>query len=301
MPTTLPPLNALRTFECAARHLSFTLAAEELNITQSAVSHQIKALEAWLGFLLFERHGQRLSLTPGARIYAVALGTSFSKILQATHDVMTAGSHQVLNLRGYGTFFVRWLIPRISDFQEKNRDIKIRLTTHVEAVNFARDNVDVGIVYGTGPWEGCRSDQIFTDALVPVVSPKLAEKLSRDGSLADILSLPMLHSRRRAQWEDWLMAVGAIRKPAENDMYFEDVTILYQCVLEGLGVALVQYRYVERDLAEGRLIIAHPFTLERQGGYHLVCPTETAGDDKIVRFRAWLLAQKPGAALNLPI
>jgi LysR family glycine cleavage system transcriptional activator len=291
MPAHLPPLNALRVFECAARHLSFTQAAEELSITQSAVSHQVKGLEEWLGFSLFERHGQRLSLTPGGKIYAATLGTVFARLVQATQDLMTTGSHQILNLRGYGTFFVRWLIPRISDFQEKNRDIKIRLTTHVEAVDFSRDNVDLGIVYGVGPWEGCRSDLLFTDALIPVVSARLAADLGSPCSLDEMLALPMLHSRRRIQWEDWLRAAGATRKPAENDMYFEDVTILYQCVLEGLGVALVQVKYVERDLAEGRLVAPYPFTLERKGGYHLVCPVETASDDKVVRFREWLLAQ----------
>jgi LysR family glycine cleavage system transcriptional activator len=301
MPANMPPLNALRVFECAARHLSFTQAAEELSITQSAVSHQVRSLEEWLGFPLFERHGQRLSLTPGGKIYAAAMAVVFTRIVQATQDVMTTGSHQILNLRGYGTFFVRWLIPRISDFQEKNRDIKIRLTTHVEAVDFTRDNVDLGIVYGVGPWEGCRTDLLFADALIPVVSARLAAELGNPCSLDELLSLPMLHSRRRVQWEDWLQAVGETRKPAENDMYFEDVTILYQSVLEGLGVALVQVKYVERDLAAGRLVAPYPFSLKRKGGYHLVCPVETANDDKIVRFREWLLAQSAALAPVVPL
>jgi LysR family glycine cleavage system transcriptional activator len=115
-----------------------------------------------------------------------------------------------------------------------------------------------------------------------------------------MLSLPMLHSRMRDQWEDWLRAAGATRKPSENDIYFEDVTILYQCVLEGLGVALVQIKYVERDLAEGRLVAPYPFTLERRRGYHLVCPVETVNDDKIVRFREWLLAQNLQSAPAVP-
>ena len=121
----LPPLNSLRAFECAARHLSFTKAADELHITQSAVSHQIKTLEAWLGFPLFERNGQRISLSHGGAAYAAELGPVFTRISHATQDLLTSGTHQILNLRGYGTFFVRWLIPRISDFQDKNRDIKI--------------------------------------------------------------------------------------------------------------------------------------------------------------------------------
>jgi len=287
----LPPLNSLRAFECAARHLSFTKAADELHITQSAVSHQIKTLEAWLGFPLFERNGQRISLSHGGAAYAAELGPVFTRISHATQDLLTSGTHQILNLRGYGTFFVRWLIPRISDFQDKNRDIKIRLTTHVEAVDFGRDNVDMGIVYGEGPWIGSRSDLLFEDALIPVVSPNIVCGLSWPCSLEEMLNLPMLHSRRKLQWEDWLQAVGATRKPAENDMYFEDVTILYQCLLEGLGVALVQVKYVEDDLAQGRLVTPYPYTLRRKGGYHLICPLEISNDDKIVRFREWLMAQ----------
>ena len=302
MPSSLPPLNALRVFECAARHLSFTRAADELNITPSAVSHQIKALETGLGVALFERRGRRLALTPGGKVYASALGSAFAKVLQATQELRTTGSHQILNLRGYGTFFVRWLIPRISDFQERHRDIKLRLTTHVEAVNFRRDDVDLGIVYGVGPWEGWRSDLLFADALVPVMSPRLAAAMPQPVGLEQMLALPMLHSRRRVQWDDWLRAVGAARAPSANDMNFEDVTILYQCVLEGLGTALLQIKHVERDLAEGRLVVAHPFVLRRPGGYHLVCPLETEHDDKIVRFRTWLLGQSlqassPGVSL----
>jgi len=123
MPIILPSLNALRVFECAARHLSFTQAALELSVTQSAISHQLKGLEQWLGFPLFERRGQRLSLTPGGKVYAGTLSAVFTRIEQATQDLMTTGSHHTLNLRGYGTFFVRWLIPIISDFQGKEGTI----------------------------------------------------------------------------------------------------------------------------------------------------------------------------------
>ena len=301
MSSSLPPLNSLRTFECAARYLSFTKAADELHITQSAVSHQVKTLEDWLGFPLFVRSGQRIWLTPGGAAYAQALGPVFRRILCATQDVLASGSHQILNLRGYGTFFVRWLIPRISSFQEKNRDIRIRLTTHVEAVDFGRDKADMGIVYGQGPWEGSRSDLLFEDALVPVVAPRLAAELTRPGCLEQFLALPMLHSRRKMQWEDWLQVAGAIRKPSSRDMHFEDVTILYQCLLEGLGVGLVQFKYIEDDLAQGRLVIAHPTLLRRKGGYHLVSPLEIADDEKIVRFRQWLLTQcQESVRLEIP-
>lgn len=291
MSSQLPPLNALRVFEVAARHLSFTLAAEELHITQSAVSHQIKGLENWMGFALFERKGQRLVLTHAGRRYSGTLSAAFANLIHATQDLITTGSHQILNLRGYGMFFSQWLIPRLTDFHEQHPDIKVRLTTHVEAVDFQRDHVDLGIVYGISPWAGLRSDLVFRDSLVPVVSPRLLATLERPYTLTKVLALPMLHSRRRAQWSDWFSAVGIDRRLMEHDMYFEDVTILYQCALEGLGLALLQAKYVERDLVEGRLVSAYPFALERSGGYYLVCPVETASNDKISRFREWVLAQ----------
>jgi len=296
MPSQLPPLNALRVFETAARHLSFTLAAGELHITQSAVSHQIKSLEAWLGFALFERKGQRLLLTPAGKRYSESLAQAFASMVHATQDLLTTGSHQILNLRGYGMFFGQWLIPRLAAFHAEHPDIKVRLTTHVEAVDFQRDHADLGIVYGPGPWAGLRSDLVVGDALVPVATPRLLEALGPRPALEAVLALPLLHSRRRAQWDDWLAAAGATRRVSAQDMYFEDVAILYQCALQGLGVALLQARYVERDLAEGRLALAHDFALERPGGYYLVCPEELADTDRVARFRTWLLGQAQAQA-----
>jgi LysR family glycine cleavage system transcriptional activator len=294
MPAQLPPLNALRAFESAARHLSFTLAAEELHVTQSAVSHQLRTLEGWLGFALFERKGQRLLLTHAGRRYSASLSAAFASMIHATQDLITTGSHQILNLRGYGMFFSQWLIPRLAGFHEMHPDIKVRLTTHVEAVDFQRDDADMGIVYGTGPWDGLRSDLVVGDVLVALAAPRLLSGLGPEPALDAVLALPMLHSRRRAQWDDWLAATGTARQLSERDMYFEDVSILYQCALQGLGVALLQARYVEKDLTEGRLQKVHPFALERAGGYYLVGPEETAEVDKVARFRRWLVGQAGG-------
>ena len=291
MNANLPPLNSLRAFESAARHLSFTEAALELHITQSAVSHHVKALQTWLGFDLFERRGGRLRLTVRGRTYAQGLGLGLSRIVQATQEVVATGDYQILNVRGYTTFFVRWMIPRLSKFQRLHPDIKLRLTTDVEAVDFTRDVADVAIVYGDGPWEGCRSDLLFGDALTPVVSPGIAKKLKKRCSADDLLRLPLLHSRRPNQWEDWCAAVGVRRPPAEGDSHFEDVSIVYQCALEGLGVALGHLKYVQRDLDDGRLVAPHPFVLRRTRGYHLVSPHALAEEDKVARFRHWLMGQ----------
>jgi len=293
----LPPLNPLRVFESAARHLSFTRAAQELHITQGAVSHQIKALESWLGFALFERGSRRLALTRGGEIYASALAGAFAQIVRATQELASSGAKQVLTVRGHTTLFVRWLIPQLPAFQAAHPDINVKLAASVEGVDFRRDEADVGIVYGDGPWEGLRNDLLFSDELTPVMAPELAARLPRPCTTEALLRLPLLHSNRRPQhWPDWLRLAGARRGLAVGDMYYEDLSIIYQCATEGLGVALGQLRYLRRELDQGRLVAPHPLVLRRRRGYHLVCPAARADDAKIAAFRQWLLARAAAEA-----
>jgi len=286
----LPPLNPLRVFESAARHLSFTAAAQELHITQGAVSHQIKTLENWLGFELFERTARRLRLTRGGERYAAALTEAFAGIVRATQDVISTGAKQVLTVRGHTTLFVHWLIPLLPAFQAAHPDINVRLAASVEVVDFKRDKADIGIVYGDAPWEGLRSDLLFSDELTPVMAPELAARLPSPCTTEALLKLPLLHSNRRPQhWFDWISAAGTTRGPAVGDMYYEDLSVIYQCATEGLGVALGQLRYLRRNLAQGSLVAPHPLVLRRKRGYHLVCPQARADDGKIACFRDWLL------------
>jgi LysR family glycine cleavage system transcriptional activator len=285
----LPPLNPLRVFESAARHMNFTAAAEELHITQGAISHQIKTLETWLGFELFDRSARRLALTRGAEIYAAQLNGAFARIVQATQELLVAGSHQVLTVRGHTTLFVRWLIPLVPGFQAAHPDIRVKLSASVEGVDFRREHADVGIVYGDGPWEGLRSDLLFSDALTPVMAPSLAERLPADCTTEALLALPLLHSNRRPlHWPEWIAGAGGSRGTAANDMYCEDLSIVYQCAVEGLGVSLGQLKYLERELAQGQLVAPHPYVLRRSRGYHLVCPHAHADEPKIAAFRQWL-------------
>jgi LysR family glycine cleavage system transcriptional activator len=295
----LPPLNPLRVFESAARHLNFTSAAAELHITQGAVSHQIKALEHWLGFALFERGARRPRLTRGGEIYAASLGTAFAQIVRATQELVSTGAKQVLTVRGHTTLFVRWLIPLLPAFQSDHPSINVRLASGVEGVDFKRDDADVGIAYGDGPWEGLRNDLLFSDELTPVMAPELAARLPSPCTTASLLELPLLHSNRRPRhWPDWIQAAGAARGLAVGDMYYEDLSVIYQCATEGLGVALGQLRYLEKDLAEDRLIAPHPLILRRSRGYHLLCPEARADDEKIACFRNWLLTR---AAPTAPV
>jgi LysR family glycine cleavage system transcriptional activator len=287
----LPPLNPLRVFESAARHLSFTAAALELHITQGAVSHQIKTLENWLGFELFDRSARRLQLTRGGAIYAGQLNGAFARIVGATQELLAAGSHQVLTVRGHTTLFVRWLIPLLPRFQAAHPDIRVKLSASVEGVDFRREHADIAIVYGDGPWDGLRHDLLFCDALTPVMTPALAQSLPAACSTEALLALPLLHSNRRPQhWPEWIEEVCGKRGLTAGDMYCEDLSIVYQCAIEGLGVALGQLRYLEKELEQGLLVAPHPHVMRRARGYHLVCPEGLAEEPKISCFREWLIA-----------
>lgn len=288
----LPPLNPLRVFECVVRQQSFTAAARELHITQGAVSHQIRALENWLGFKLFERTGGQLRPTGGAAIYARALDGAFKDIVRATQELASTGAQQVLIVRGHTTFFTHWLIPLLPAFQKAHPEIRLRLATNVEWVDFSRDQADVGIRYGEGKWENLCCDLLFSDELTPVMAPELAAALPRPCPLEALLALPLLHSNRRPdRWPDWIRAAKGKRAFCAGDMYYEDLSIIYECAMQGLGVALGQMRYLQGELAQGKLVAPYPFVLRRALGYYLVCPQSQANDSKIACFRNWLLAQ----------
>jgi LysR family transcriptional regulator, glycine cleavage system transcriptional activator len=286
----LPPLAALRVFECVSRHMSFTEAARELHVTQGAVSHQIRALESWLGFELFQREGRTLRLSRGARAYAETIAGALQQIAAQTDALRQARSHEVLTVRGYTTFLVRWLIPRLPAFQAQHPDVEIRLEASADPVDFKRDQADVAVLYGSGAWPDLKSDLLFRDELVPVCSPSIAGK-ARKLSAAKLLELPLLHlNARRRDWPDWIEMMGVTREADRRDMRFEDLSIVYQCAIDGLGVAMGQRKYLAEEIANGRLIVPVDKPLTRDAGYYLVCPRESAGDAKIETFRAWLLA-----------
>lgn len=293
----LPPLSALRAFDCVARHMSFTEAAKELHVTQGAVSHQIRTLESWLGFELFQRVGRSLRLRRGARAYAESIAAALQQIAQETEALRAARSHEILTVRGYTTFLVRWLIPRLPAFQAAHPDVEIKLAASPEPVDFRRDQADLAVLYGTGAWPELRSDLLFRDELVPVCSPQLARQLGRKVDAARLLQLPLLHlNARRRDWPDWIEMVGRVREPDRRDMHCEDLSIVYQCAIEGFGVAMGQRNYLADEIAHGRLVVPVERPLRRDAGYYLVCPRESGADPKIERFRNWLLHSMPRAA-----
>lgn len=288
----LPPLNPLRAFEAAARHRSFTKAAEELNVTQGAVSRHVRALEDRLGFPLFVRTPQGLELQPSSHAFAQAIERAFMEIAQATERLVATRSHSVLTVRAYTTFLIRWLIPRLPDFQFRHPDIEVRVVAASDSVNFEGDLVDVGIRYGDGAWSGWRSHLLFSDELHPVCSPGYLEATDANDARTILRKCRLLHHNLRPHdWPDWLRITGLDNVPIGGNSYIEDLSIIYESACSGLGLAILQKAYVETDLAAGRLICPFETALTRDLGYHIVCPCERADVPKIKTFRDWILSQ----------
>jgi LysR family glycine cleavage system transcriptional activator len=271
--------------------MSFTKAADEMNVTQGAVSRQVKVLEEYLGFKLFERTSKGLELSRNGRGYARMLSQAFEQIALATDEVLTVRRNTVLTIRGYTTFLVRWLVPLLPEFKIKHPNIEIRLFSASDPVDFERDNADLGIRYGHGYWQNTDSDLLFLDSLFPVCSPALMEsaelKVPTDLSRCTLLHLKL----RRRDWPDWLAGAGRENLTAENNLFFEDLGVVYECAVAGMGVAMGQQAYVEADLAAHRLVAPFEFVLKRPAGYFLVCPKDRAHLMKIRIFKEWLRAR----------
>ncbi|VWX61749.1 conserved hypothetical protein [Burkholderiales bacterium 8X] len=284
----LPPLNALRAFESAARNLSFTKAGNELNVTQGAVSRQVRLLEDFFGFELFERTPRGVELNRVGETYAAAITEALDKITHATDRLATTSTHTVLTIRGYTNLLVRWLTPLLPDFHQRHPNIEVRLVCAGDPVDFERDKVDLGIRYGFGRWHNLESDPLFMDELTPVCSPKMRDALRLEEP-SDLARCTMLHlNLRESDWPDWCAAAGIELAAATRHVHLEDLGVTYQCAIAGQGVAMGQYQYVREFIANGQLVAPFTPVLRRPTGYHLVCPRERAGLAKIVAFRRWL-------------
>ncbi|MFG1361177.1 transcriptional regulator GcvA [Xanthobacter pseudotagetidis] len=296
----LLPLNQLRAFEAAARHCSFTKAAEELGVTQGAVSRHIRALELRLGFPLFTRTAQGLQLSHGSRVFAQSLEDAYARIARATDNLIATHTHSVLTVRGYTTFFIRWLIPRLPEFQRRHPEIEVRLVAASGPVDFDRDAVDVGIRYGRGQWPHWNCDLLFLDELSPICSPDYFAQ--RDGSSPQALlrgSTLLHHNLRPSDWAEWCRCANLAEEQRDN-LYFEDLSIVYECARANLGIAIGQRSYVEDDLRSGRLVEPFGTVLRRDLGYYLVTPRERADAPKIQVFRAWLAETSRRSADAVP-
>ena len=284
----LPPLKALPAFEEAARHLSFSAAARELNLTHGAISRQMKSLETHLGVRLFRRLNRRVELTEAGAAFLPAVRSALDVVEASAARLSTATRQGPLVVSCLPTFMMRWLIPRLYDFNARHPAIDVRLQASSAPVDFAREGVDVAIRIGAGPWpEGIEAHAFMNEEIGPVCSPALAErrKLRRP---ADLGRHTLLHTETRADaWPDWLARSRTATIDASTGQRFEHFYFLLEAAVAGLGVATAPRPLVMEDLKLGRLVA--PFGFVRSGRqYCLLYPTELAGVAKVRTFRSWI-------------
>jgi LysR family transcriptional regulator, glycine cleavage system transcriptional activator len=293
MTARLPSLNGLRAFEAAARHLSFTQAASELNVTQTAISHQIRRLEEELGIRLFVRKNRALALTPHARDYLPGVRAAFNDLRLATDRLMRKDDDKVLTVSTLASIAAKWLLPRVSAFQEAHPGLDVRITTSTSLVDFRTGDVDAAIRYGRGHWPGVRADWLMADELFPVCSPAL---LTGDKPLncpQDLAHHTLLHTSGAYDddWRLWLTAADLSpdisRLPG---VAFDLIFVTVQAAIDGMGVALGRTTYVQDDIAKGRLVVPFKIALPADAGFYLVSPEGAADPPKLAAFRQWLKA-----------
>jgi LysR family glycine cleavage system transcriptional activator len=293
MSARLPSLNGLRAFEAAARHLSFTNAAAELNVTQTAISHQIRRLEEELGIRLFIRQNRALALTPQAHDYLPGVRAAFNDLRLATDRLLRKDNDHVLTVSTLASLAAKWLLPRLSAFQEAHPDIDVRITTSTSMVDFKSGDVDAAIRYGRGRWPGLRADWLTADQVFPVCSPALLQGDRPLQTPEDLVHHTLLHSSGGYDddWRLWLTAAGLPADISKQPgLSFDMIFMTLQAAIDGLGVAVGRTTYVEGDLAKGRLVVPFKISLPADAGFYLVSPEAAANTPKLKAFREWLLA-----------
>jgi LysR family glycine cleavage system transcriptional activator len=293
MTARLPSLNGLRAFEAAARHLSFTNAASELNVTQTAISHQIRRLEEELGLRLFVRQNRALALTPQAKAYLPGVRAAFNDLRLATDRLLRRDDDHVLTVSTLASLAAKWLLPRLSKFQESHPGIDVRITTSTGLVDFRSGDVDAAIRYGRGNWSGLRADWLMADELFPVCSPALLKSGKPLRCPEDLANWTLLHSSGGYDddWRLWLTAAGLPADISKQPgLSFDLILMTVQAAIDGYGVAMGRTSYVEADIASGRLVVPFKITLPADAGFYLVSPEGKTDPPKLVSFRQWLQA-----------
>jgi LysR family glycine cleavage system transcriptional activator len=292
-----PPLNPIRAFEAAARHMSFTAAAEELGVTQIAVSRQVRALEDYLEVRLFERSHRSIRLTAeGARLFP-AMSRALDEINTAVASLNMRGRRDVLVVQTYSTFAQRWLIPRLWRFHERLPNVEVRLLASVAPVDFERGQIHAAIQRRSAQMEWCDTDFLAPVELLPVCSPSLVEGWS-EATRTELLSRHMLlHSLARPNdWNLWLSSAGLTQVDPDRGMKFENSILAYEAALQGIGVAMGMRVLVEQYLRSGSLIAPFSLSLPLDDGYYLLIPRGRRQPLILKHFRDWLLEEAAKAA-----
>ena len=289
----LPPLNALKAFEAAGRTLSFTRAADELAVTQSAVSHQIKALEDHLGRALFRRGGRKLALTEDGAAFLPEVASAFERLRQAAERLARRNSGRLVV--SAAPSFAHWLVPRLGGFRRRHPDIDLAISATDRMVDYLRGDADCGIRYGAGRWPGLHADRFLREDFYPVCAPSLLEGGPPLRTPADLRHYTLLHDEMREDWRMWFLAAGVEPMDPTRGPSFSHSSLVIQAAIAGAGVALGRSSFVESEIAAGRLIKPFDIALKGDWAFYFVCAPNRLAEPKIAAFRAWLLGEAPSA------
>jgi LysR family glycine cleavage system transcriptional activator len=287
----LPPLNSLKAFESAARHLSFTKAADELFVTQAAVSHQIKSLESFLSMKLFHRKNRSLLLTEEGQSYFHDLRDIFVHLQEATQRLVALGTKGAITIATPPSFASQWLVPRLHQFSAQHSDIDVRIKAVDADEGFLDDSVDIAVFYGRGSWSGLASTKLLSEYLTPMCSPRLLERGKPLGSLEDLSQHTLLHDNTRIAWKNWLSAFGIKNVNVNQGPIFSHTMLVLQAACIGQGVALSDTVLAKPEIESGRLICPFNEKIESKLSHYLVCKESQAEQSKIKVFSEWMLSQ----------
>ncbi len=304
MPRRLPPLNALRAFEAAARHLSFTKAADELAVTQAAISHQVKTLEEFLGIPLFRRLNRRLMLTDAGQAYFPPLRDALDKMDHATSTLYKEDDDHTVRVTALPSLAAKWLLPRLARFRTAHPDIDVMVSATDALIDFAKDNFDMALRFGSGRYPGLKVDTLMGDYNLPLCAPKLLAGEPPLTCPEDLKHHTLLHddmaevTAAANDWGAWLRAAGVSGVRASRGPAFSHTTMVLEAAKDGQGVALGRLSIALDDLAAGRLVSPFGPVIRSRFKYYMVSPPERAARPCVALFRQWLLQEAAGSGTD---
>jgi LysR family glycine cleavage system transcriptional activator len=292
MPRRLPPLNALRSFEAAARRESFTRAAEELCVTQGAVSQRVKTLEAELGFKLFNREHQRLKTTLAGRDYLMVIREALDSIAAGTERLRQRQSSGVLAVSTSPDFAAKWLVHRLDRFSAAHPGLDLRVSATMHHADFAREDIDVAVRHGDGNWPGLDVTRLCPEEIFAICSPKLLTGRNHLKQPSDVLKWPLLRlDDQRTAWERWLTLAGVAAPETLRGPVLDRASLIIDAAIDGQGIALARTTLAAWDLINRRIVSPFAVSWRPTNTYWIVCPRATAKAAKISRFCEWLLVE----------
>lgn len=295
----IPGLAGLKAFDASARHLSFTRAAQELNVTPAAVSHQIKELEDMIGVILFQRTSRHMQLTRQGAILKPAIADALEGLTRALQRIRQSDNPTQVRVTASPSIAAKWLVPRLDRFLESSPEADVRIDVSSSVLDFERDDVDVAIRFGDGNYPGLAVDKLFHDSIFPVCSPELLKRRKPLREPRDLLQHTLIHLEYEAQgavwpnWRMWMLAAGIKDFNDKRGLHFSQTSLAVQAAIDGHGIALGESSLVEYDLAVGRLVKPFELSLKSpaQFAYHLITRRDTSDRPMTRAFRDWIIAE----------